>query len=89
MSSEEHRHGTYREFADEHLERVANLGYNAVQIMAVADHAYYASFGYQVTNFFAASHRSGDPEDLKYLIDKAHGLRASVPVRRRPRARQR
>ena len=74
MSSEEHRHGTYREFADEHLERVANLGYNAVQIMAVADHAYYASFGYQVTNFFAASHRSGDPEDLKYLIDKAHGL---------------
>ena len=51
MSSEEHRHGTYREFADEHLERVANLGYNAVQIMAVADHAYYASFGYQVTNF--------------------------------------
>ena len=46
--------------------------------MAVADHAYYASFGYQVTNFFAVAHRSGSPEDLKYLVDKAHGLGLQV-----------
>jgi hypothetical protein len=62
MSSEEHRCGTYREFADDVLPRVAALGYNAVQLMAVADHAYYACFGYQVTNFFAVAHRSGGPE---------------------------
>ena len=74
MSSEEHRYGKYKEFADTHLDRIANLGYNTLQLMAIADHAYYASFGYQVTNFFAPAHRSGSPEDLKYLIDKAHGL---------------
>jgi 1,4-alpha-glucan branching enzyme len=74
MSSEEQRCGTYREFADEVLPKVHELGYNCVQLMAVADHAYYACFGYQVTNFFAAAHRSGGPEDLKYLVDKCHGL---------------
>ena len=40
--------------------------------MAVMEHAYYASFGYQVTSFFAASSRFGTPEELKYLIDVAH-----------------
>ena len=80
MSSEEHRCGTYREFANDILPRVASLGYNVVQLMAVADHAYYASFGYQVTNFFAVAHRSGGPEDLKYLVDKAHGLGLQVFV---------
>lgn len=40
--------------------------------MAVMEHAYYASFGYQVTSFFAASSRYGTPEELKYLIDVAH-----------------
>ena len=78
MSSEAHGYGTYREFADTHLRRIADLGYSAVQLMAVADHAYYASFGYQVTNFFAPAHRSGSPEDLKYLVDAAHGLGMKV-----------
>ena len=73
MSSEETRCGTYREFADEVLPRVKELGYNCVQLMAVADHAYYASFGYQVTNFFAAAPERRS-EDLKYLVDKCHGM---------------
>ena len=42
--------------------------------MAIMEHAYYASFGYQVTSFFAASSRYGTPEELKYLVDKAHGM---------------
>jgi len=66
--------GTYREFADNVLPRIARLGYNTVQLMAIQEHPYYGSFGYQVTNFFAAAHWYGDPEDLKYLINKAHGL---------------
>ena len=78
MSSEKLGYGTYREFAETHLRRIADLGYTAVQLMAVADHAYYASFGYQVTNFFAPSHRCGSPEDLKYLVDEAHGLGMKV-----------
>ncbi len=30
-------------------------GDNAIQLMAVMEHAYYASFGYQVTSFYASS----------------------------------
>jgi len=73
MATEEHRVGTYREFADQVLPRIARLGYNVVQLMAVAEHPYYGSFGYHVANFFAPSSRCGTPEDLKYLIDRAHG----------------
>ncbi|KAG6704631.1 hypothetical protein I3842_07G141500 [Carya illinoinensis] len=74
MSSSEPRINSYREFADEILPRIRANNYNTVQLMAVMEHSYYASFGYHVTNFFAASSRSGTPEDLKYLIDKAHSL---------------
>jgi hypothetical protein len=51
--------------ADSVLPRIAKLGYNAIQLMAVQEHAYYASFGYHVTSPFAVSSRSGTPEDLK------------------------
>lgn len=74
MSSEHPRVGSYRDFADHVLPRIKRTGYTAVQLMAVQEHAYYASFGYQVTNFFAPSSRCGTPEDLKYLVDTAHGL---------------
>ncbi|GER55487.1 4-alpha-glucan-branching enzyme [Striga asiatica] len=74
MSSSEPRVNTYREFADSILPRIRANNYNTVQLMAVMEHSYYGSFGYHITNFFAVSSRSGTPEDLKYLIDKAHGL---------------
>ncbi|KEH36310.1 starch branching enzyme I [Medicago truncatula] len=74
MSSSEPRINSYREFADDILPRIQENNYNTVQLMAVMEHSYYASFGYHVTNFFAVSSRSGTPEDLKYLIDKAHSL---------------
>ncbi|KAH6782460.1 starch branching enzyme 2.2 [Perilla frutescens var. frutescens] len=74
MSSSEPIINTYREFADDVLPRIRANNYNTVQLMAVMEHSYYASFGYHVTNFFAVSSRSGTPEDLKYLIDKAHSL---------------
>ncbi len=48
------------------------------QLMAIMEHAYYASFGYQVTSFFAASSRFGTPEELMTLIDTAHGMGISV-----------
>lgn len=80
MASEAPRVGTYREFADHVLPRVHALGYNCVQLMAVLEHAYYGSFGYHVTNFFAVAHRSGTPEDFKYLVDTAHGLGLRVII---------
>jgi len=78
MAQEEGKMGTYREFTENVLPRIHKLGYNTLQIMAIMEHPYYASFGYQVTNFFAASSRFGTPEDLKHLINTAHKLGISV-----------
>ncbi|GJN39398.1 hypothetical protein PR202_gb28512 [Eleusine coracana subsp. coracana] len=82
MSGEKPAVSTYREFADNVLPRIQANNYNTVQLMAIMEHSYYASFGYHVTNFFAVSSRSGTPEDLKYLVDKAHslGLRVLMDV---------
>ena len=74
MSQDKEGIGTYCEFADNVLPRIRDLGYNTVQLMAIQEHPYYGSFGYQVTNFFAAAHWYGDPEELKYLVNKAHGM---------------
>ncbi|KAL6359591.1 hypothetical protein LRP88_07012 [Fusarium phalaenopsidis] len=74
ISSPEQRVATYKEFTKNMLPRIKDLGYNVIQLMAVMEHAYYASFGYQVNNFFAASSRYGPPEDLKELIDTAHSM---------------
>jgi len=82
MSQDKEGIGTYREFADNVLPRIRDLGYNTVQLMAIQEHPYYGSFGYQVTNFFAAAHWYGDPEDLKYLVNKSHelGIRVLLDV---------
>lgn len=74
MASAEEKVGSYREFADNILPRIKKLGYNCVQLMAVMEHAYYGSFGYHVNQFLAPSSRFGTPEDLKFLVDAAHGL---------------
>lgn len=74
MSSEEGKVSTYRAFQEEVLPRIAGLGYNAIQLMAIQEHPYYGSFGYHVSNFFAPSSRFGTPEELKALIDEAHRL---------------
>lgn len=78
ISTPEGRVGTYKEFERDMLPRIKALGYNTIQMMAIMEHPYYASFGYQVTSFFAASSRYGTPEDLKSLIDTAHGLGLTV-----------
>ncbi|KAI5476961.1 Glycoside Hydrolase Family 13 protein [Pseudohyphozyma bogoriensis] len=78
ISTPEQRVGTYKEFTKDILVRIKNLGYNTIQLMAIMEHAYYASFGYQITSFFAASSRYGPPEDLMELIDTAHGMGLTV-----------
>ncbi len=78
MAQEYEGVGTYVEFRDKILPRIAADGYNAIQIMAIQEHPYYGSFGYHVSSFFAASSRFGTPEDLKSLIDRAHELGIAV-----------
>jgi 1,4-alpha-glucan branching enzyme len=70
--------GTYREFTDNILPRIKEGGYNAIQMMAIMEHPYYGSFGYHVSNFFASTSRFGTPEDLKYLVNKAHSMGITV-----------
>ena len=78
MAQDKEGIGTYREFAENVLPRIADLGYNTVQIMAIMEHPYYGSFGYQVSSFFAASSKYGTPNELKELIDKAHSMGIAV-----------
>ncbi|HNY62079.1 MAG TPA: alpha amylase C-terminal domain-containing protein [Bacteroidales bacterium] len=78
MSSQEPEVSTYIRFTQEVLPRIAQLGYNTIQLMAIQEHPYYGSFGYQVSNYFAPSSRFGTPEELKALIDAAHELNISV-----------
>lgn len=78
MAQEEAKVGSYQEFMENVLPRVKELGYNTIQIMAIMEHPYYGSFGYQVSNFFAASSRYGKSEDLKALINRAHELGIAV-----------
>ena len=78
MATEEHKVGSYTEFREKVLPHVVRSGYNTLQLMAIQEHPYYGSFGYHVSNFFAASSRFGTPEELKELIDEAHGSGIAV-----------
>ena len=78
MAQEKEGVGTYTEFKDKILPRIAKAGYNAIQIMAVQEHPYYGSFGYHVSSFFSPSSRFGTPDELKALIDEAHSLGIAV-----------
>jgi 1,4-alpha-glucan branching enzyme len=78
MAGEEGRVHTYNEFREHMLPRIKANGYNTVQLMAIPEHPYYGSFGYHVSSFFAPSSRFGTPDDLKHLIDEAHGMGLAV-----------
>ncbi|MBQ5912190.1 MAG: alpha amylase C-terminal domain-containing protein [Bacteroidaceae bacterium] len=78
MGQDAEKVGSYEEFRVNVLPRVHKAGYNCIQIMAIQEHPYYGSFGYHVSNFFASSSRFGTPEELKALIDEAHGLGIAV-----------
>ncbi len=78
MAQEREGVGTYNEFTENILPRIKEAGYNTIQLMAIAEHPYYGSFGYQVSSFFAPSSRFGTPEELKRLIRRAHGMGIGV-----------
>ncbi|XP_029657520.1 1,4-alpha-glucan-branching enzyme-like [Octopus sinensis] len=87
IASPEKHVSTYNHFRIDVLPRIKNLGFysfgiqlgfNAIQIMAVMEHAYYASFGYQITSFFASSSRFGTPDELRELVDCAHEMGIQV-----------
>ena len=80
MSSEEEKVASFNEFTANVLPRIKQAGYNTIQLMAIAEHPYYGSFGYHVSNFFAVSSRFGIPDNFKRLVDTAHGLGLRVII---------
>lgn len=78
MAQEREGVGSYREFTETVLPKIRDDGYNALQLMAIAEHPYYGSFGYHVSSFFAPSSRFGTPEELKELIRRAHEMGLAV-----------
>jgi len=78
MAQEDAKIGSFDAFISAVLPRVVAAGYNTLQLMAIPEHPYYGSFGYQVSSFFAPSSRFGPPEDLKALVDAAHGAGLTV-----------
>jgi 1,4-alpha-glucan branching enzyme len=80
MAQAEEKVGSFREFTLAILPRIAAAGYNTLQLMAIQEHPYYGSFGYQVSSFFAPSSRFGSPDELKILVDTAHGYGLTVTM---------
>ena len=82
MSSEQGKVNSFSSFRTDVLPRVARLGYNTIQLMAIQEHPYYGSFGYHVSSFFAPSSRFGTPDDLRELISEAHlsGIRVIMDI---------
>jgi 1,4-alpha-glucan branching enzyme len=62
----------YRELAGLLVEYVKRMGFTHVEFLPLAEQAFYPSWGYQVTGFYAPTSRYGTPEDLKFLINTLH-----------------
>ena len=69
---------SYRDHADQLIGHVTELGFTHVEFMPLAEHPYGPSWGYQVTGYYAPTARFGNPDDLKYLIDRLHEANIGV-----------
>lgn len=69
---------SYRDMAVELVEYVTEQGFTHVELMAVSEHPYEPSWGYQVTSYYAPNHRLGTPDDFRFLIDALHAAHIGV-----------
>jgi 1,4-alpha-glucan branching enzyme len=71
---------SYRELAEPLARYVKEMGFTHVEFLPVAEHAYYPSWGYQVTGFYAPTSRYGTPDDFQFLVDALHNAGIGVIV---------
>ena len=63
---------SYLELADQLLDYVVDMGFTHIELMAVAEHPFDGSWGYQVTNYFAPTSRFGNPDEFRHFVDRCH-----------------
>jgi 1,4-alpha-glucan branching enzyme len=80
IATEQEKVGSFNEFRTQILPRIKAGGYNTVQLMGILEHPLYASFGYQISSFFAVSSRFGTPDEFKALVDEAHRMGLAVII---------
>jgi 1,4-alpha-glucan branching enzyme len=71
---------SYREVAGPLMDHVKKLGFTHVQFLPVSEHAFYPSWGYQVTGFYSPTSRYGTPDDFQFLVNALHGAGIGVLV---------
>ena len=71
---------SYRELAPLLVEYVTRLGFTHVEFLPVSEHAYYPSWGYQVTGFYSPTCRYGTPDDFQFLVNALHAAGIGVLV---------
>jgi 1,4-alpha-glucan branching enzyme len=72
VPEEGNRHLGYREAAPQLAEYASRMGFTHVELMPIAEHPFYGSWGYQVTGYYAPTSRYGTPDDFAYLVDTLH-----------------
>ncbi len=63
---------TYRQLAQQLTDYLVDMQFTHVELMPVAEHPLDASWGYQVTGYYAPTSRFGSPDDFRHLVDVLH-----------------